>query len=135
MSDPTADFSAFFLEDTSSIEIDLPNGDPMLFNGQRVIVRVHGPSTQVFTEAKTVLDREAAKNMVAALGVKQKAKDHADKDADAKFLTAITAGIENFPFPGGVSAVYREQRLKYMADQVRAHISDLGNFFAGKPKA
>ncbi len=135
MNDHTSDFSAFFLEDTSAVEIDLPNDEPMLFNGQRVTVHVYGPSTQVFIDAKTVMDREAAKNMVAAMGVKQKTKDQADKDADAKFLTAITASIENFPFPGGVSGVYREPRLKYMADQVRTHINDLGNFFAGKQTA
>lgn len=131
----TQDFAAFFLEDASTVEIDLPNGEPMLYNGQRVAVRVHGPSTAAFTEAKTVLDREAAKNMAAAFGVKQKGKDQADKDADVKFLTAITAGIDNFPYPGGVAAVYREPRLKYLADQVRAHLNDLGNFFAGSKTA
>lgn len=131
MLDQATDFSAFFLSDTSTVDIDLPNGEPMLYQGQRVKVHVHGPSTTAFTEAKTALDREAAKNMAAAFGVKQKSKDQADKDADVKFLTAITSSIENFPFPGGTAAVYREPRLKYIADQVRAHLSDLGNFFAG----
>ena len=129
------DFSVFFLADTSAVEIDLPNGEPMLYRDQRVVAHVYSPSTQAFTDAKTALDRAAAKNMVAAFGVKQKAKDTADKDADAKFLTAITASIDNFPYPGGTAAVYRDQRLKYIADQVRAHIGDLGNFFGGSANA
>lgn len=135
MPEQTADFSAFFLEETSAVEIDLPNGEPMLFDGQRVAVRVYGPSTQAFITAKTALDREAAKNMAAAFGMKQKGREDARKDADSAFLTAITAGIDNFPFPGGAAAVYDEPRLKYIADQVRAHVNDLGNFFKGKPKS
>jgi len=135
MTDQTTDFSAYLLDESSTVDIDLPNGEPMLHNGQRVSARVHSPSAQAFIDAKTTLDREAAKNMAAAFGVKQKANSQADKDADAKFLTAVTIAIENFPYPGGVAAVYKEPRLKYIADQVRAHLGDLGNFFPGSAKA
>jgi hypothetical protein len=127
-------FSAFFLEDTSTVDIELPNGEPMLYQGQPVSVRVYGPATQVFADAKTALDREAAKNMMAALGAKQKSKDQADKEADLKFLVAVTAGLNNFPFPGGAAAAYADKRLAYLPDQVRKHLADLGNFFPGKAK-
>ena len=125
-------FASFFLSETSRIEIDLPNGEPMLFEGKQVAVNIHGPATDVFVKAKDAMDKEAQKRVFRSMGAKLKKGDDEDKDADAKFLAAITDNIENFPFPGGAGAIYRELRLKYVADQVRGHLSDLGNFF-GKP--
>ncbi len=127
------DFGAFFLSETSRLDIDLPNGEPMLYEGKQVTVHVHGPATDVFAKAKDAMDKEASKRVFRSMGAKLKKGDDEDKDADAKFLTAITDSIENFPFPGGPGAVYREPRLKYVADQVRGHLSDLGNFFT-QPK-
>lgn len=127
-------FDAFFLAETSRIEIDLPNGEPMLYDGKQVAVNVYGPATGVFAKAKDAMDKEASKRVFRSMGAKMKKGDEEDKDADAKFLTAITDSIENFPFPGGAGAVYREQRLKYVADQVRGHLNDLGNFFTAPTK-
>ena len=128
-------FAAFFLSETSRIEIDLPTGEPMLYDGKQVAVNVHGPATDVFAKAKDAMDKEASKRVFRSMGAKMKKGDEEDKDADAKFLTAITDSIENFPFPGGPGAVYREQRLKYVADQVRGHLNDLGNFFTAPSKS
>ena len=122
-------FASFFLAETSRIEIDLPNGEPMLYDGKQVAVNVYGPATDVFAKAKDAMDKEASKRVFRSMGAKLKKGDEEDKDADAKFLAAITESIENFPFPGGPGAVYREKRLKYIADQVRGHLNDLGNFF------
>ena len=128
-------FAAFFLSETSRVEIDLPTGEPMLFDGKQVAVNVYGPATDVFAKAKDAMDKEASKRVFRSMGAKMKKGDEEDKDADAKFLTAITDSIENFPFPGGPGAVYREQRLKYVADQVRGHLNDLGNFFTAPSKS
>ena len=124
----TQDFSSFFLAETSVVELDLPNGEPMLFEGNPVRAHVHGPATARFTKANEAMQREAAKRVMAAIGNKGK-KEAEDKDADAKFLVAITERIENFPFPGGIDAIYREPKLKYIADQVRTFVGDAGNFF------
>lgn len=128
------DFSAYFLQDTSSVEIDLPNGEPMLYEGKPVIVHVHGPATNRFTKAKDALDKEAMKRILSASGAKGRKKEDEDKDADVKFLVAVTERIENFPFPGGADAIYREPRLKYLADQVRGYLNDAGNFFKASDK-
>ena len=125
-------FAAFFLSETSRVEIDLPTGEPMLYDGKQVAVNIHGPATDVFVKAKDAMDKEAQKRVFRSMGAKLKKGDDEDKDADARFLAAITDSVENFPFPGGAGAIYRERRLKYVADQVRGHLSDLGNFF-GKP--
>ena len=130
----TGAFASFFLSETSRIEIDLPTGEPMLYEGKPVAVNVHGPATDVFAKAKDAMDKEASKRVFRSMGAKLKKGDEEDKDADAKFLAAITENIENFPFPGGPGAVYREKRLKYIADQVRGHLNDLGNFFTAPTK-
>lgn len=128
MSKIEADFSAFFLSETSVVEIELPNGQPMVYQGQPVRVHVYGPATTQYAKANDALQKEAAKRVMAAMGTKGK-KEAEDKDADAKFLVAITDRIENFPYPGGPDAVYREPKLKYIADQVRAFVGDTGNFY------
>jgi hypothetical protein len=129
MSDKKDEFESFYLTETAALEIELPNGEPMIFNGKQVIVHIYGPSSSQYTKAKAALDKEASKRVIAALGQKSKNKEKEDQDADAKFLIAVTESIENFPFPGGVEAIYREPKLKYVHDQVREYLNDLGNFF------
>ena len=124
-----ADFESFFLADTSRLEVDLPNGEPMLYQGQQVAVLLYGPATDAYVKAKAAMEKEATHRVFAAMGAKKKKGEEEDKESDPKFLTAVTAGFENFPFPGGPAAVYRERRLQYIADQVRRHLNDLGNFF------
>lgn len=126
-------FDSFFLQDTSRLDIELPNGEPMLYEGLQVVAVLHGPSTDVYAAAKDAMEKEATKRVFAAMGAKKNKKEPEDKEADAKFLTAVTAELENFPFPGGHAAVYRDRRLQYITDQVRRHLNDLGNFF-GKPE-
>lgn len=128
------DFSQYFLSDASVLDIDLPNGEPMMFDGKPVRVHVFGPSTSQFTAAQERLNREATKNVVAAMS-KGKKKDEGDKDADVKFLCAITEKFENFPYPGGAEAIYREAALLYINKQVQAFVGDMGNFYKGGAKA
>lgn len=138
VSAPTG-FEDFFLADTSALKLDLPNGEPMLHNGERVVVHLYGPATEQYIQAKDAIDREVAKRgmvaMAAAMGNKRKSKEQEDRDADVKFLVAVTDRFENFPYPGGADGIYREQRLKYVAEQVRAHLNDQANFFSPSAKA
>lgn len=125
-------FAAYLLAATSAVDIMLPNGQPMLFDGQQVTVHIHGPASPVFIEAKAELDRDAAQRVFGAMNKGQGKRQGAtpeSAEADAKFLAAITDRIDNFPFPGGVLAVYKEARLLYLHEQVRRHLNDLGNFF------
>ena len=128
----TTGFESFFLQDTSRLDIELPNGEPMLYDGKQVVAVLHGPATDVYVKAKEAMEKEATRRVFAAMGAKKKKGEEEDKEADQKFLTAVTAGFEHFPYPGGPAAVYQERRLQYITDQVRRHLADLGNFF-GKP--
>lgn len=133
---PTQDttaFDQFFINETSALEIDLPNGDPMLFNGAPVIVHLHGPSTTEWMTALDAKEKEATKRVLAAMGQKGK-NAKKDIDADARFLCAVTSRFENFPYPGGIEAIYHEPRLKYINNQVNTHLNDMGNFYKNSEK-
>ncbi len=132
----TLDFSKYLMTETSVVDIDLPNGEPMLFNDKPVRAHVYGPASARHTKASEVMQREAMKRVMAAAGAKKNRKtEEEDKDADAKFLVAITDRIENFPYPGGLDAIFREPKLKYIADQIRAFVGESGNFFGDGEKA
>jgi len=121
------DFSAYLLKPMSQVEIDLPNGEPMLGpNGQRVVAHVHGPGSEEFARASANQARGARENLFNKKG---KFDEKISLEADAKFLETITASIENFPYPGGAAAIFRERALGYIGDQIRAFVGDSGNFF------
>ena len=127
------DLSAFFLSETGAVEIDLPNrdADPMMIDGQRVIVHVYGPATARYQKAQDELDKQAAMRAAALFkfqGAKNK-KDELDKEANARFLAAITERIEGIN--GDPFDTYCDLRVKFIADQVRTYIGDQANFFKG----
>lgn len=131
-----ADFSAFFLEETARLELELPTGEPMLHGGKPVAVNLYGPATKQFVKARTAMEKDASNNIMRAMGnARNKKTDDDNAESDAKYLVAVTADFENFPYPGGADAIYREPRLKYIANQVRAHLNDLGNFFKESRKS
>lgn len=135
----TFDFESFFIEDEATIDITLPNGEPMLYpataDGLPVTVVVYGPSTKQYAAAKEKLEKVATQRVMSAIGRPgKKSQDPAADEADTAYLVAITKHINNFPFPGGVAAVYADKRLQYVANQVRAHMADLGNFFKPSTK-
>lgn len=123
------DFSVFFLDESGVLDLELPNGEPLLYEGKQVSVKIYGPATKQFIRATEAQQREATKRVVAAMGKKGGKSEKEDSEADIKFLCAITEEFVNFPYPGGAEGIYSEPRLKYIADQVRAHVGDLGNFF------
>jgi hypothetical protein len=127
-------FAEFFLDETSALDLLLPNNEPMLYQGNPVSVRLFGPATTEFSKAKAATEKDASKRVLAAIGAKNGSRKLADDpeaetEVDIKFLVAVTDAFINFPYPGGPEAIYREPRLLYIANQVRAHLNSLGNFF------
>lgn len=120
----------FFLDQEATLEIDLPNGEPMVYNGQRVSITLFGPSTDEFATAKAEHDKAATVRVVAAVGNKKPKTNGVDPDV--KYLAAITKSVNNLPLTP--HALYSEPRLQYVNRQVFAHIGDMANFF-GKQKA
>lgn len=132
----TTDFSAYLLSQTGVVNIELPNGQPMLFQGQPVRVHVHAPTSAKFTEASDARQRFIASHVQVKKGViKNDVDPEQGREQDVQFLVAVTAAVENFPYPGGVAAMYRERGLSYIADQVRAYLNDQSNFFPSSAAA
>lgn len=136
MSDTTAiapELAAFLLQNEARIEISLPNGNPMLYQGAQVAVVVHGPSTDEFARAQAKREKAVTTQVFAAAAKSKKpgkgqAQD-GSQEIDVQFLCDITKHVENLPWPGGVAAMYRNLGLQYLNRQVLAHVNDLGNFF------
>lgn len=130
--DSLADFSAFLLSPTGRVEISLPNGEPMMYDGKRVAVNVYAPASAEYARAQAAMQRAARDKLLGG----KKSANEADENAeiDARFLVNITQSVENFPFPGGADAMYRERGLMYIGEQVRSYLGEQGNFF-GKSKA
>ncbi|WP_299082829.1 hypothetical protein [uncultured Paraglaciecola sp.] len=134
MDNKIEDFSQYFLEETSVLDLDLPNGDPMKYCDKQVRVHLFGPATDQYEKASQSLQREATKRAMNSVGTKNR-KTKEDADSDIRFLLAITDRFENFPYPGGAEAIFRELKLKYIQDQIKEHLAELGNFFGGTKKA
>jgi len=121
------DLSQFLLSPTGRVEISLPNGDPMMYQGQQVVVHVFSPASKEHARAQANLQRSVRDRL---FGNKRKVADAEEEaEIDARFLSAVTSSVENFPWPGGVEAMYRERGLSYIGEQVRAYLNDAGNFY------
>lgn len=134
-----SDFEEFMLEDTSVLDIVLPNEEPMLFKGQPVRVHLYGPSTEEYARAVDRKEKSAMKRVVEAAAAKNKVNKAMQKkedvrEVDVRFLIDVTSHFENFPYPGGKEGIYKESRFVYMQNQILRHLADMGNFFKGSEK-
>jgi hypothetical protein len=130
----TTDFEDYFLQDTAEIFLKLPNKQPMLYQGYPVSITLYGPTTDQYSAAKAELNKEASRRVMASMGSATPGQEpesdpKADAELDARYLAALTVSVNNFPFPGGALAIYREPKLLYVPTQVRAFLNSLGNFF------
>lgn len=134
-----SEFEEFMMENTSVLDILLPNDEPMLFKGQQVRVHLYGPSTEEYARAADRKEKSAMKRVVDAAAAKGKINQTAQKkedprEVDVRFLIDVTSHFDNFPFPGGKEGIYKEPRFVYMQNQILRHLADMGNFFKGSEK-
>lgn len=136
--DPVDDFAEFYLEETAVIDIHLPDGKktPMLFKGKPVRIEMYGPATEQHARASAKLNRFASETYLKSMQISDNKPDpdkqaEAEEAANLQFLVEVTKEIHNFPFPGGPKAVYSTRKLLYMANQARAGLQRLENFFKG----
>lgn len=126
-----SEFEEYFLDEFVLHKFKLPNGKPMLYKGQQVVGRVCSPGTEKYVVARSKIDRDAAKRVMQSIGKGGTGtkEEEPDTDADARFLAEVVT-LENFPYPGGEFAAFKNPRLKYMVDELRFLLSNLGNFFS-----
>lgn len=129
------DFSDFFLAETASFEVKMPNGKTMMRDGKPVIVHVYGPGSEVYEKAHAEMTRAVNTRLMSNLASKDESNEQDDsaknKEVQARFLTKVTERFENFPFPGGPAKIYTDRRLAYINSFVDRKLADLGNFLPG----
>lgn len=123
------ELSAFEAVDVGVLDLQTPAGDPLMHNGQPVRIHLYGPGSAEHVRAQAKADSAAQARTFAAIRGKasKSAAEEQREDSIAK-LVACTKNIENFPVPGGAEALYRNQRLGYITNQVGRFLDDWANF-------
>jgi hypothetical protein len=123
------DLSAFQLVNTAILEVENPKGDPLLFNGAPVTITLYGPGSKEYKNAKYKLENANQTRSIAMLrGKTSKTAAEDQEKANAEFLAACTAQVDNFPITGGALALYSNPGLVYITDQVNKFLGDAENF-------
>lgn len=131
------EFAEFYLDETTVIDVHLPDGKktPMMYKGKPVRIELYGPATDQHAKASAKLNRFASETYLKSVQVQDKPdpdkQTEAEEAANLQFLVDVTKEIHNFPYPGGPRAVYSTRKLLYMANQARAGLQRLENFFKG----
>lgn len=123
------DLSAFEITETATLEVLDVNGQPLLRHGHPVRITLHGPGSDVYVRAESRAAAATQARAFAALRGKAGKTDSDDQHRQrAEKLAAVTAGIDNFPVPGGALALYSNRKLGYITNQVEAFLGDWANF-------
>ena len=130
------DLSEFEVRDTATLDVQGVDQEPMLYRGQPVRITVHGPGSAAYVRAES---RAAQASQARALAVLRGKAGKSDLDEQrqqtAEKLAAVTAGIENFPIPGGALALYANPKLGYITAQVERFLADWANFKPASAKS
>lgn len=124
------DISKLRVSETADIELDLPNGDPMVDEkGNRCSVTVYGAGSKEYQKA------QAHKNRQLMEAMRKKGTKNIDQRAlDAEMLAAVTVAFNNFTYGEGksdramIDAAYRDPAIGWMAEQVGAALGDWETF-------
>lgn len=123
------DLSEFEISETATLDVLDVNNQPMLRRGQPVRIVLHGPGSVVFVRAEARVAAASQARALAALRGKAGKNDTEEQHQQrAEKLAAVTAGIENFPVPGGALALYGNRKLGYITSQVESFLADWANF-------
>lgn len=125
----TLDLSQFENADEGSFNVRQQNGEEMMIDGKPVVITMYGLGSPTQVRAQYKLTRENNANQVSMLTGRQarNAEDEAFK-RHAEYLATCTKSIENWPFEGGVLAIYLNHRLSYVTEQADAFGKNAANF-------
>ena len=123
----TFDISQFELKDTATLDVELPNGSPMLVDGKQVSITLYGGGSKEYLAAKHKMEN-ASQLKLSALVRGKTTKNAAEENTkeQAKFLASCTAEIKNLPLTP--LEVYSNPKLSYITEQVNKFLGDDENF-------
>lgn len=129
--------------ETATIHVKNAAGEPLYADGAErkkpVLIHVHSPGSKAYGAVEARQSARALKRMSDNDG-RVTAPTAEERIAEtAEDLAALTIRFENFSYSAGgdaegpalFEAVYRDQRLGFIARQVTKHLSDWGNFKPG----
>ena len=133
------DIRKFAVEESATLEL-LSAADELLTgdDGQAMTVTLNGPGSKHYARAQAARQNR----MIDKLKRKGKADQSAEDKAreQAEFLSGCTkefsANIEYEGLTGEAlfKAVYADQSIGFIAEQVEKYLGDWGNFTKGSPK-
>ena len=130
------DLAAFEVAETATLDVLGLDQEPLLYRGQPVRITVHGPGSAAYVRAESRAAQASQARALAALrGKAGKADLEEQRQQTAEKLAAVTAGIENFPMPGGALALYANPKLGYITNQVERFLADWANFKPASAKS
>lgn len=108
--------------------LDVSQTRPMLHNGQPVIIDVWSPGSKEGVKYQHAANRASALKTAALFRGRMPQPTGAEQDKEkVDKLVAITKEVHNFPYEGGVRAMYANPLLT-IGDQVDAFYNDKANF-------
>lgn len=132
---PINPLAAFEVADTAILDVNGPDGQPLLHQGQPTRIELYGPGSTVHAQAQAKIEAAGITRAMSAMRGKAP-KDIADDAVRlrAEKLATCTACLINFP-PGVTPlAIYSNRKLGYITEQVAKFIEDWANFPSGSPK-
>lgn len=125
------DISNFAAVDTGTIDLEKPNGDPLLNSkGEQMSVTVYGPGSKQHGKATAKRNRAILAHVRSG---GKKMKDDDQRELDADFLADITSSFNNFTYKGltgheQFKAFYMDATVGCYSEQVNKGVNDWGNF-------
>jgi hypothetical protein len=130
------DISKMAVADTATIDLELPDGEPMMVPGPdgedvQASITIYGPGSK--EHARAVGKRNRAVVDAVRKGSK-KLSDDDQRAIDATFLAECTASLNHFHYKDltgfeAAKGLYMDASVGYIAEQVNRAINSWGNFF------
>jgi hypothetical protein len=125
--------SDYEAEDVAPMEVMGIDGDPLLYQGQQVVIRVYGPGSMQAVNASAKQQRAAQARMYAELrGKRSKETPDDARQQVIDELVARTKSIDNWPLTA--EQTYANPKLGYIAEQVTTFGKEWANFKKGSTK-
>ena len=135
------DITSKAVADTATIHVKDANGEPMYKDDARqepVEIVVYGPGSKAYATVEARQSARAIKRMQDNDGKITPPTAEERLKETAEDLAALTVSF-NFEYPPAgkekgaplFEALYRDQKLGFIAKQVTKHLSDWGNFKPG----
>lgn len=116
------------LQDTGVMEVELPNGNPLVVEGVPVTIEFHGIGSKEHTRAKYKFENAVQAKSIAMVRGKT-SKNAAEENAELKanFVAECTIKINGLPNVTPLE-LFKNPKLVYILDQAEQFISKAENF-------